>query len=149
MQASFVDSDREIMLLSGIDAAYTKQQLRNSFLMGATFVDLLFNFASRFSSFHLTDVETALFCALMLIRPDRGGLTNREKVNKLQEILIQALQNQIDINHRSESGLFPKVLMMVSNLRELNGEQRRMLNNLKGQIEFSEGLLAEIFDLAD
>ncbi|KAF6028581.1 hypothetical protein EB796_013120 [Bugula neritina] len=80
---------------------------------------------------------------------DRGGLTNREKVNKLQEILIQALQNQIDINHRSESGLFPKVLMMVSNLRELNGEQRRMLNNLKGQIEFSEGLLAEIFDLAD
>ncbi|XP_067928716.1 nuclear receptor subfamily 1 group D member 2-like [Watersipora subatra] len=149
MQASFIDPDREIMLLSGIDSAYTKQQLRNSFLMGSSFVDLLFNFASSFSGFHLTDVETALFCALMLIRPDRGGLTNREKVNKLQEILIQALQNQIDINHRSDSGLFPKVLMMVSNLRELNGEQRRVLTNLKGQIEFSEGLLAEIFDLAE
>lgn len=76
-------------------------------------------------------------------------MTNREKVNKLQEILIQALQNQIDINHRSETGLFPKVLMLVSNLRELNGEQRRVLTNLKGQIEFAEGLLAEIFDLAD
>lgn len=69
MQASFIDPDRELMLLSGIDSAYTKQQLRNSFLMGSSFVDLLFNFASRFSSFHLTDVETALFCALMLIRP--------------------------------------------------------------------------------
>ena len=57
------------MLLSGIDSAYTKQQLRTSFLMGANFVDLLFNFAHRFSGFGLTDVETALFCALMLIRP--------------------------------------------------------------------------------
>ena len=74
---------------------------------------------------------------LYLYVTDRTGLTNREKVNKLQEILIQALQNQIDINHRSDSGLFPKVLMMVSNLRELNGEQRRVLTSLKGQIEFS------------
>lgn len=71
MQASFIDPDREIMLLSGIDSAYTKQQLRNSFLMGSSFVDLLFNFASQFSSFRLTDVETALFCALMLIRPGK------------------------------------------------------------------------------
>lgn len=71
MQASFIDPDREIMLLSGIDSAYTKLQLRNSFLMGSSFVDLLFNFASRFSSFRLTDVETALFCALMLIRPGK------------------------------------------------------------------------------
>lgn len=39
--------------------------------------------------------------------------------------------------------------MMVSNLRELNGEQRRVLTSLKGQIEFAEGLLAEIFDLAE
>lgn len=85
----------------------------------------------------------------MLCLIDRGGLANKEKVNKLQEILIQALQNQIDINHRSDSGLFPKVLMMVSNLRELNGEQRRVLTNLKGKIEFAEGLLAEIFDLAE
>lgn len=87
-----------------------------------------------------------MVCFVLL---DRGGLTNREKVNKLQEILIQALQTQIDLNHRSESGLFPKVLMMVSNLRELNGEQRRVLTNLKGQIDFAEGLLAEIFDLAE
>ena len=89
------------------------------------------------------------FTHLYLYVTDRTGLTNREKVNKLQEILIQALQNQIDINHRSDSGLFPKVLMMVANLRELNGEQRRVLTSLKGQIEFSEGLLAEIFDLAE
>lgn len=84
-----------------------------------------------------------------MIIVDRGGLTNREKVNKLQEILIQALQNQMEINHRSESGLFPKVLMMVSALRELNSEQRRVLTSLKGQIEFAEGLLAEIFDLTE
>lgn len=71
MQSSFVEPDAELMLLSGIDSAYTKQQLRNSFLMGSTFVDLLFNFAKEFSSFHLTDVETALFCALMLIRPGK------------------------------------------------------------------------------
>lgn len=55
----------------------------------------------------------------------------------------------MEINHRSESGLFPKVLMMVSALRELNGEQRRVLTSLKGQIEFAEGLLAEIFDLTE
>lgn len=76
MQASFIDTDRDLMLLSAIDSAYTKQQLKNSFLMGGTFVDLLFNFASRFGSFHLTDVETALFCALMLIRPGMAFLNN-------------------------------------------------------------------------
>jgi len=64
---------------------------------------------------------------------------------------MQALQSQIEINHRSEVGtsLFPKLLMMVSPLRELNSEQRRVLTNLKGQIDFAEGLLAEIFDLTE
>ena len=51
----------------------------------------------------------------------------KDRVTKLQETIIQALQGQISANHPNEVGLFPRVLMIISNLRELNTEHRRML----------------------
>ena len=78
---------------------------------------------------------------------DRQGLKNRDKVGKLQELLIQALQNQVTSTHPDETGLFPRLLMSISSLRELGVEHRRMLGSLKGQISFSHDLYAETFDL--
>lgn len=72
---------------------------------------------------------------------------NREKVSKLQELLIQALQNQITAGHPDELGLFPRLLMSISSLRELGVEHRRMLENVKHTINFPHDLYAETFDL--
>ena len=78
---------------------------------------------------------------------DRQGLKNRDKVSKLQELLIQALQSQVTATHPDESGLFPRLLMSISSLRELGVEHRRMLVSLKNQISFAHDLYAETFDL--
>lgn len=78
---------------------------------------------------------------------DRQGLKNREKVGRLQELLIQALQSQVTAFHPEENGLFPRLLMSISSLRELGVEHRRMLGSLKGQISFAHDLYAETFDL--
>ena len=78
---------------------------------------------------------------------DRPGLKNREKVSKLQELLIQALESEICQSHSDEGSLFPRLLMSISSLRELGVEHRRMLESLKGQMNFPHDLYAETFDL--
>ena len=78
---------------------------------------------------------------------DRPGLRNRDKVSRLQELLIQALQAEIGAGHPQEPGLFPRLLMSISSLRELGVEHRRMLESLKGQMNFDHDLYAETFDL--
>lgn len=78
---------------------------------------------------------------------DRPGLKNREKVMRLQEMLIQALEAEISSCHPDEVGLFPRLLMSISSLRELGVEHRRMLESLKGQMSFPHNLYAETFDL--
>ncbi len=64
---------------------------------------------------------------------DRSGLKSRETVSKLQELLIESLQNQISTNHPNEAGLFPRLLMVISNLRELSVEQRRVQAVMKNE----------------
>ncbi|XP_064639409.1 uncharacterized protein LOC135494959 isoform X2 [Lineus longissimus] len=147
IHANFIDGETNTMFMLGSGMVFTRDQLKQTFLMGENFVELMFNFSVRFNAFKLTSTEIALFCALMLITPDRQGLKNREKVSKLQESLIQALQTQITCSHPSEIGLFPRLLMIISNLRELSVEHRRMLTVLKGKIEFPNNLYAETFDL--
>ena len=68
-------------------------------------------------------------------------------MSKLQELLIQALQTEICTSHPDEAGLFPRLLMSISSLRELGVEHRRMLESVKHQMSFSHDLYAETFDL--
>lgn len=69
-------------------------------------------------------------------------------MSKLQEALIQALQNQICANHPSEAGLFPRLLMIISNLRELSVEHRRLMTSLRSKPEYAHEL-SECFGLIE
>ena len=64
-------------------------------------------------------------------------------------MLIQALQNQISTNHPNEVGLFPRLLMIISNLRELSVEHRRMLSTIKSQPDLAGEAAGEIFGLIE
>lgn len=77
---------------------------------------------------------------------DRQGLINREKVHKLQDGIIKALQQQATQSH-ADSSMLPRLLMLITNLRELSVEHRRQLTCLKGKIAFHNDLYAETFDL--
>ncbi|XP_064617808.1 mucin-5AC-like [Liolophura sinensis] len=147
VHSGFVDGETNTIYVLDTGALLTREEMKKNFPLGEHFVELMFNFSVRFNQFQLKDLEIALFSALILISPDRQGLKNREKVNKLQETLIQALQAQITASHPDEVGLFPRLLMIISNLRELSVEHKRTLDSLKGQVEFEHDLYAETFDL--
>ncbi|KAL4240487.1 hypothetical protein ACF0H5_001278 [Mactra antiquata] len=147
VHAQFIDADSNTIFLDGHNALVKREDMKRGFPLGEHFVELMFNLCIRFNTFKLGDAEKALFSALVLISPDRQGLKNREKVSKLQELMIQALQSQVTATHPDESGLFPRLLMSISSLRELGVEHRRMLGSLKGQISFAHDLYAETFDL--
>ena len=82
---------------------------------------------------------------MLIYTSDRQGLCNRESVSKLQESLIQALQGQIVHNHPDDMGFFPRLLLIISNLRELSVEHRRLLSSIEEKVEQGEDLLAEKF----
>lgn len=147
VHAQFIDGQTNTIFLEGQNMLVKRADMKHGFPLGEHFVELMFNLCIRFNTFRLEDPEKALFSALVLISPDRQGLKNREKVSKLQELLIQALQSQVTATHPDESGLFPRLLMSISSLRELGVEHRRMLGSLKGQISFAHDLYAETFDL--
>ncbi|XP_045212214.2 uncharacterized protein LOC123563451 isoform X2 [Mercenaria mercenaria] len=147
VHAQFIDAESNTIFLEGHNTLVKRDDMKCGFPLGEHFVELMFNLCIRFNTFKLEDPEKALFSALVLISPDRQGLKNREKVSKLQELLIQALQSQVTATHPDESGLFPRLLMSISSLRELGVEHRRMLGSLKGQISFAHDLYAETFDL--
>lgn len=145
--APFIDAETNTIFLLGNGAIVPREDMKVGFPLGEHFVELLFNLSIRFNAFQLHDSEKALFSALVLISPDRPGLRNRDKVSRLQELLIQALQAEISNGHPDEVGLFPRLLMSISSLRELGVEHRRMLESLKGQMNFQHDLYAETFDL--
>ncbi|CAG5117124.1 unnamed protein product, partial [Candidula unifasciata] len=145
--APFIDAETNSIFLLGNSSIVLRDEMKCGFPLGEHFVELLFNLSNRLNAFNLRNSEKALFSALVLISPDRPGLKNREKVSKLQELLIQALQSEITLSHKDEGGLFPRLLMSISSLRELGVEHRRMLESLKGQMSFPHDLYAETFDL--
>ncbi|KAL8565098.1 hypothetical protein ACOMHN_005301 [Nucella lapillus] len=145
--APFIDGESNTIYLLGNGTIVRREDMKKGFPLGEHFVELLFNLSIRFNAFQLQDTEKALFSALVLISPDRPGLQNRDKVSRLQELLIQALQVEIGAGHPDEMGLFPRLLMSISSLRELGVEHRRMLESLKGQMNFDHDLYAETFDL--
>ncbi|RUS88416.1 hypothetical protein EGW08_003812 [Elysia chlorotica] len=148
--APFIDAETNSIFLLGNSSIVLREEMKCGFPLGEHFVELLFNLCNRLNAFNLRDSGKALFSALVLISPDRPGLKHREKVSKLQELLIQALQTDTTQAHQGElesAGLFPRLLMSISSLRELGVEHRRMLESLKGQMSFPHDLYAETFDL--
>jgi len=73
IHAAYVDGDAGVMFLPtsahSVSHIVSRARLRSAFELAATFVDLMFSFSARFNAFRLTQEETALFCALMLILP--------------------------------------------------------------------------------
>ena len=78
VHSAFIDGDKNCMYLSSGSGAESNQasrdQLKASFLLGESFIELMFNFSTRLNSFQLAPVEIAIFTALMLIQPGKLAL---------------------------------------------------------------------------
>lgn len=83
-------------------------------------VDSTFNFAERMNSMNLTDAEIGLFCAIVLITPDRPGLRNIELIEKMYSRLKGCLQTIINQNRPDQPEFMNKLLETMPDLRTLS-----------------------------
>ncbi|KAL9904821.1 ecdysone-induced protein 75B isoform 1-T8 [Glossina fuscipes fuscipes] len=83
-------------------------------------VDSTFNFAERMNSMNLSDAEIGLFCAIVLITPDRPGLRNIELIEKMYSRLKGCLQTIINQNRPDQPEFMSKLLETMPDLRTLS-----------------------------
>lgn len=83
-------------------------------------VDSTFNFADRMNSMNLSDAEIGLFCAIVLITPDRPGLRNIELIERMYSKLKQCLQNVISQNRPDKPEFMADLLKLMPDLRTLS-----------------------------
>lgn len=83
-------------------------------------MDSMFEFAERMNGLDLSDHEIALFCAVVIIAPDRPGLRNSELVLKIHRKLDELLQKAVTANHPDQPGLFAELKKKIPDLRTLN-----------------------------
>ncbi|XP_060086229.1 nuclear hormone receptor HR96-like [Ylistrum balloti] len=86
-----------------------------------------------------------LLIMLSLFSSDRQGLEEKQKIEEIQEYYAQILQSYISIRFPHNKVLFAKILMKLTDLRDINELHTKMLLQMK--VESIEPLLVEIFDL--
>lgn len=96
---------------------------RDSIQSGANarfLVDSTFKFAERMNSMNLTDAEIGLFCAIVLITPDRPGLRNIELVERMHARLKSCLQTVVAQNRPDRPGFLRDLMDTLPDLRTLS-----------------------------
>ncbi|XP_015789751.1 nuclear hormone receptor E75 [Tetranychus urticae] len=83
-------------------------------------LDSMFGFAEMLNALNLTDHEIALFCALVIISPDRPGLRNIDLIGKINRKLVDLLDKLVTSNHSDNPGLFSSLVNKIPDLRTLN-----------------------------
>lgn len=83
-------------------------------------VDSTFNFAERINAMNLTDAEIGLFCAIVLITPDRPGLRNLELIEKMYTRLKACLQSIITQNRPEQPEFMGELMKTLPDLRTLS-----------------------------
>ncbi|KRY74461.1 Nuclear hormone receptor E75, partial [Trichinella pseudospiralis] len=98
-------------------------------------VDSLFDFIERFNALELTDVEMALFSAVVLISSGRPGLKNPELVGKCSQRLRQLLEQVIYMQHGNDVRFFNTLMQNIPNLRTLNTLHAEKLLDADSRLE--------------
>ncbi|XP_013182191.1 PREDICTED: ecdysone-inducible protein E75 isoform X3 [Papilio xuthus] len=96
---------------------------RDSIQSGANarfLVDSTFKFAERMNSMNLTDAEIGLFCAIVLITPDRPGLRNVDLVERMHARLKACLQTVVTQNRPDRPGFLRELMDTLPDLRTLS-----------------------------
>ncbi|KAI5729965.1 hypothetical protein M8J76_008483 [Diaphorina citri] len=125
----------------------TRQQLE--VMYDSEFVSTLINFTSSFNSLALNDTEIGLFSAVVLLTPDRSGITDIKTIEQHQDRLMDALKLQISSNHSTEPAVLPGVLVKLVELKNIGIKHSAHLDWFRenwNKLRLPP-LFAEIFDI--
>ncbi|XP_042200123.1 retinoic acid receptor gamma-like [Callorhinchus milii] len=96
--------------------------------------DLVFAFADRLLPLEMDDTETGLLSAICLICGDRMDLEEPEKVDQLQEPLLEALKLYARRRRPDKPYMFPRMLMKITDLRGISAKGAERAITLKMEI---------------
>lgn len=107
-------------------------------------------FIQAVSSMMLTKQEYALLQAITIISPDRPEITSREDVEQIQRPMVETLQTLTKINHPEDKVFFAKLIMKLTDVRDLVTHHVDDLMSMKlpdSQFESLFPLISEIFNV--
>ncbi|XP_066841577.1 retinoic acid receptor gamma [Anser cygnoides] len=110
----------------------TRTQMHNAGFGPLT--DLVFAFAGQLLPLGMDDTETGLLSAICLICGDRMDLEEPQKVERLQEPLLEALRVYARRRRPREPHMFPRMLMKITDLRGISTKGAERAITLKMEI---------------
>ncbi|XP_043462030.1 ecdysone receptor isoform X2 [Leptopilina heterotoma] len=114
--------------------------------MGDTIEDLL-HFGRQMCSMKVNNAEYALLTAIVIFS-ERPNLLEGWKVEKIQEIYLEALKAYVDNRHKPRSCMmFAKLLSVLTELRTLGNQNSETCSSLKLKNKKLPPFLAEIWDV--
>ncbi|GAA6230027.1 retinoic acid receptor alpha-B-like [Lates japonicus] len=96
--------------------------------------DLVFSFANQLLPLEMDDAETGLLSAICLLCGDRQDLEEPEKVDVLQEPMLEALKIYVRRRRPDKPCMFPKILMKITDLRSISVKGAERVITLKMEI---------------
>ncbi|XP_060086039.1 oxysterols receptor LXR-alpha-like [Ylistrum balloti] len=94
------------------------------------YVDLVFKLCKDMADIQTDNAEYALFTAICIFSTDRQGLGNKDLVEQIQKVYVDAL-NEYEAKKRCRGGCaLAKYLLLLSDLRNISLEHSKMLNVL-------------------
>ncbi|KAJ8259004.1 hypothetical protein COCON_G00180160 [Conger conger] len=96
--------------------------------------DLVFAFAGQLLPLEMDDTETGLLSAICLICGDRMDLEEPQRVDHLQEPLLEALKIYARRRRPNKPHMFPRMLMKVTDLRGISTKGAERAITLKMEI---------------
>eukprot|EP00070_Physeter_catodon_P033892 XP_028340786.1 retinoic acid receptor alpha isoform X2 [Physeter catodon] len=143
----FLNSRTPCIQILRICTRYTPEQDTMTFSDGLTLnrtqmhnagfgplTDLVFAFANQLLPLEMDDAETGLLSAICLICGDRQDLEQPDRVDMLQEPLLEALKVYVRKRRPSRPHMFPKMLMKITDLRSISAKGAERVITLKMEI---------------
>ncbi|TSL61222.1 Retinoic acid receptor gamma-A [Bagarius yarrelli] len=96
--------------------------------------DLVFAFAGQLLPLEMDDTETGLLSAICLICGDRMDLEEPQRVDRLQEPLLEALKIYARRRRPNKPYMFPRMLMKITDLRGISTKGAERAVTLKMEI---------------
>ncbi|XP_050429016.1 ecdysone-induced protein 78C isoform X1 [Adelges cooleyi] len=125
----------------------TRQQLE--LIYDVEFATNVFQLVTSFNSLSLTDTEVGLFAAIVLLTPDRPGVSDVKTVQHSQDRIVEAFKLQLSKSHGGDKNLAQSVLSKLPELRTIGRRHVAYLEWFRSNWHMLKlpPLFAEIFDI--
>uniref|UniRef100_A0A8C1SN06 Peroxisome proliferator-activated receptor delta b n=1 Tax=Cyprinus carpio TaxID=7962 RepID=A0A8C1SN06_CYPCA len=123
--------NKDGLLVANGKGFVTREFLRSLRKPFSEIMEPKFEFAVKFNALELDDSDLALFVAAIILCGDRPGLMNVKQVEQIQDGILQALDQHLQVHHPDSLHLFPKLLQKMADLRQLVTENAQLVQMIK------------------